>query len=217
MEMWNSIDNLRALSHGLMWASAILAIFAAIATGVRFYVDRRAGELSSQAQRVSTEIKEQSQSEREAVLTKQLEAAKREQQEASTKLSTLEQKMKRRHLSPEQSSTLASMARKACTSLPMVNVTAANSNNEAQVYATEFVKILKAAGCASDLSLPIPGLTPDVIGIHIGVRDPQNLSPGAIELSKMLSSSGIQFSISPLKPDFFPDAPFVLVIGAKQL
>ena len=215
MEMWNSIDNLRALSHGLMWASAIFAILAALSTGVRYYVDHRAGELSSQAQKASAEIKDQSQREREAALTKQLEAAKREQQEASAKLSTLEQKMKGRHLSSEQSSTLTSMARKACTSLPMVNVTAANSNNEAQVYAAEFVKIFKAAGCASDLSLPIPGLTPDVIGIHIGVRDPQNLSQGAIELSKMLSSIGIQFSISPLKPDFFSDVPFVLVIGGK--
>lgn len=213
--MWNSIDNLRALSHGLMWASVIFAIFAALATGVRFYVDSRAEELSSQAQRASAEIKEQSQRELEAALTKQVEVAKHEQQEATAKLSTLEQKVKGRHLSPEQGFALTSMARKACTSLPMVNVTAANSNNEAQIYATEFVKILKAAGCASDLSLPIPGLTPDVIGIHIGVRDPQNLSHGAIELSKILSSIGIQFSISPLKPDFFSHAPFVLIIGAK--
>ena len=48
--MWNSIDNLKVISHYLMWASAILAILAAVATGIRYYVDHRASELSSQAQ-----------------------------------------------------------------------------------------------------------------------------------------------------------------------
>ena len=204
MEMWNSIDRLKSLSHTLMWATAILAIFAALATGIRYYVDRRASELSSQVQR-----------EREAESKLQVEVAQREQQEARDKLSKIEQNVKGRHLSSDQSVELTAMARKACHLLPMVNVTAANSNHEAQVYATDFVKALKAAGCASDLALPIPGLTPDVIGIHIGVRDTKNISPAGIELSKMLSGIGVQFGISPIKPDFFPEAQFVLVIGAK--
>ncbi|MCX7044278.1 MAG: hypothetical protein NTX50_02170 [Candidatus Sumerlaeota bacterium] len=136
--------------------------------------------------------------------------------QAEAELNMQLEKFKTRHLTSEQNTTLETMARKACTLLPTVIVTAANSNNEAQVYALEFVKLLKAAGCVSDLVLPIPSLMPDVVGIHIGVRDPQNLPPGAIELSKILSSSGIQFSITPIKPDFFPDAPFVLVVGAKE-
>jgi hypothetical protein len=215
MEMWNSIESLRSLSHSLMWATAIFAVFAAVTTGVRYYVDRRAGELSSYAQKVDTEQKEQSQREREAALKLQVEAAQREQQEAREKLSKLEQNVKGRHLTAEQSASLTAMAKHACHSFPMVNVTAANSNHEAQLYATEFVKALKGAGCAADLALPIPGLTPDVVGIHIGVRDPKNIATGANELSKILSGIGINFSISPIKPDFFPEASFVLIVGAK--
>ncbi|HEV2054974.1 MAG TPA: hypothetical protein VGV06_07365 [Methylomirabilota bacterium] len=204
MEMWNSIDSLKSLSHTLLWATIIFAIFVPLATGIRYYVDRRASELSSKVQL-----------EREAELKLQLDAAQREQQEAREKLSKIEQNVKGRHLSSEQSAALTVMARKSCHSLPMVHVTAANSNHEAQVYATDFVKALKAAGCASDLALPIPGLTPDVIGVHIGVRDTKNISPAAIELSKILSGIGVQFGTSPIKPDFFPEAQFVLVIGGK--
>ncbi len=65
------------------------------------------------------------------------------------------------------------------------------------------------------MSLPIPGLTPDVIGIHIGVRDPRNVPSEAIELSKILTEIGVEYSVSPIKPDFFPGVSFVLVIGAK--
>jgi hypothetical protein len=215
MEMWNSIESLRSLSHSLMWGAVIFAVLAAVTTGVRYYVDRRAGELSSHALRVDAERKEQSQREREAALQLQVEAAQREQHEASEKLTKMEHNVKGRHLTSEQSATLTAMAKQVCHSLSMVNVTAANSNHEAQMYATEFVKVLKGAGCVADLALPIPGLTPDVVGIHIGVRDPKNLAPGAVELSKMLRGIGIKFFVTQIKPDFFPDVPFVLVVGAK--
>lgn len=204
MEMWNSIDNLKSASHALMWATAIFAILAASATGIRYYVDRRASELSSQVRR-----------EHEVELKMQVDVAQREQQEARDKLSKIEQTVKGRHLSSEQMAVLTVIARKSCHLLSIVNVTAANSNHEAQVYATDFVKALKAAGCKADLALPIPGLTPDVMGIHIGVRDTKSISSAAIELSKMLNTIGVQFGFSPIKPDFFPDSQFVLVIGAK--
>lgn len=213
--MWSSIESLKSLSHSLMWGAVLFAILAAVSTGVRYYVDRRAGELSSHAQRVDAEQKEQLQREREAALKLQVEAAQREQREASEKLSKIEQNVKGRHLTAEQSTTLVAMAKQVCRSLPMVSVTASNSNHEAQMYATEFVKALKAGGCAADLALPIPGLTPDVMGIHIGVRDVQNPVPGAVELSKMLNSIGIKYFVSPIKPDFFPEVSFVLVVGAK--
>ncbi len=202
--MWNSVENLRSLSNTLMWAAVIFAILAAVATGVRYYVDRHTGELSSQAQQ-----------ERESTLKLQVETARREQQEAREKLLKIEQNVKGRHLTSDQSAALAAMARQVCHSLPTVNVTAANSNHEAQVYGTDFVKALKSGGCTADLALPLPGLTPDVIGIHIGVRDTKNIPLGAIELSKMLTGIGIKFFVTPIKPDFFPEVSFVLVIGAK--
>ena len=37
----------------------------------------------------------------------------------------------------------------------------------------------------------------------------------AVELSKMLNSIGIKFFVSSVKPDFFPDVSFVLIVGAK--
>lgn len=215
MEMWNNIESLRSLSHSLMWGAVIFAVLAAVSTGVRYYVDSRTGELSSIAQRIKAEKTEQSQREREASLKLQVEAAQLEQRDAREKLAKIEQNVKGRHLTSEQGATLAAMAKQVCHSLPMVNVAAANSNHEAQVYATDFVKALKGAGCLAELALPIPGLTPDVAGIHIGVRDPKNPASGAVELSKMLSAMGIKFLVSQIKPDFFPDVSFVLVVGAK--
>ncbi len=202
--MWSSVESLRSLSNVLMWSAVIFAILAAVATGARYHVDLRASELSSHAQQ-----------EREASLKLQVAAAQSDQREAREKLAKIEQTVKGRHLTSKQSAELAAMALKVCNSLHKVNVTAANSNHEAQIYGTEFVKAFKSGGCVADLSLPIPGLTPDVVGIHIGVRDPQNIPSGAIELSKMLTGIGVMFSVSPIKPDFFPDVSFVLVIGAK--
>lgn len=199
-----NVESLRSFSHTLLWATVAFAILAAVATGVRYYIDRRAGELSSLAQ-----------SERETELKIQVEVAQQEQKEAREKLSKVEQSVMGRHLTAEQSATLAAMARQGCHSLSAVTITAANSNYEAQVYGTEFVKALKGAGCAAELSLPIPGLTPDVVGIHIGVRDLRNVPSAAIELSKILTEIGVEYSVSPIKPDFFSGISFVLIIGTK--
>ena len=66
-----------------------------------------------------------------------------------------------------------------------VLVTAANGNQEAQGYAMQFVKMFKAAGCESDLNLPIPGLRPDVTSVHIGIRDSKNIPEGALALVQL--------------------------------
>jgi len=99
--------------------------------------------------------------------------------------------------------------------IKQILVTAANGNQEAQSFAMQFVNVFKHAGCESDLSLPIPGLRPDVIGIHIGVRDSKNIPEGALALSRILSNAGIPFTVSQMTQDFLPEAPFVLVVGAK--
>lgn len=120
-----------------------------------------------------------------------------------------------RKLSSSTINKLTPAAQKFCKVMKKVLVTAANSNQEAQSYSMELVKLFKASGCESDLSLPIPGLRPDVIGIHIGVRNRRNIPEGAVSLSKILSNAGIQCNISQMSEDFFPEAPFVLVVGAK--
>ena len=106
--------------------------------------------------------------------------------------------------------------RDVCATLPLVNVTASNANQEAQRYAYDFVEALRGAGCRADLSLPIPGLTPDVTGVLIGVRDYSEFGPSAKALGAILSRAQVPFGFAPMKTDFFPDEKFVLVIGAKE-
>jgi hypothetical protein len=103
-----------------------------------------------------------------------------------------------------------------CATLPLVNVTASNANQEAQRYAYDFVEALRGAGCRTDLSLPIPGLTPDVTGVLIGVRDYGEFGPAAKALGVILSRAQVPFGFAPMKADFFAGQKFVLVIGAKE-
>jgi hypothetical protein len=121
-----------------------------------------------------------------------------------------------RRLTPPQIGAIKSSAQGICKILPLINITASIGNQEAQRYATDFVGALRGAGCNADLALPIPGLTPDITGIHIGVRNYQNIGAAAKSLGEVLSSAGLYFSFAPLKPDFFPDEEFVLIIGAKE-
>ena len=83
-------------------------------------------------------------------------------------------------------------------------------------YALDFVNALKGGGCKSDLSLPIPGLTPDVTGVLIGVRNMNSIDPLAQALKRVLSDAGVRASTAPMKPDFFPDEKFVLVFAARE-
>jgi hypothetical protein len=142
--MWNSIDSLRALSHALMWASAILAVLVALATGVRYYVDRRAGELSSQAQRAEVEIKERAQQQREEDLRAQVEAAQQEQQEATNKLLKIEEKVKGRLLTNDQRSVFINQL--AAAQKGPITIAYGSSDGETVSFVEEIRTLLKAAG-----------------------------------------------------------------------
>jgi hypothetical protein len=187
-----------------MWATAAFGVLAALSTGVRYYIDRRVGELSSTAQR-----------EREQNLKRQVEAAEQNQADANAKLAQIEKNVKGRHLTAAQSNAISEIAKTARHNLTGVVVTAANSNNEAQVYATEFVAALKAGGCNADLALPIPGLRPEVAGVHVAVHDLSNIPPEATELITILSGANVEFSRAKSEPNFFPELPMVLVVGSQ--
>jgi hypothetical protein len=120
-----------------------------------------------------------------------------------------------RRLAPWQAANMAVAARELCPRIRRIPVTAANSNQEAQAYALDFVRLFKDAGCASDLQLPIPGVTPDVQGVRIGVRDLANIPAEVGLIDKIFLFGGVKYQINPLSPDFFPTEPFVLLIGAK--
>lgn len=121
-----------------------------------------------------------------------------------------------RQLTSQQIRSMKSSAQALCSTLPRIDVTASNANQEAQRYALGFVNVLKSGGCGADLALPIPGLTPDVIGVYVGVRDMRNLGPTAEALKQMSSGARIPYLVAPMKPDFFPDKQTVLVIGASE-
>lgn len=215
IEAWNNPASLKTLSHYLMWGTAVFAILAALLTGARYYIDRRANELLGAAQRHDVAEREAHQRERESELRAALEVARVEQAAAKEDLALLEKHARGRGISSEQTARLAGVVRPRCSVLGKVCVTASNSNAEAQAYAYQFVNALRSASCAADLDLPIPGLPADVSGIHLGVRSQQAPSVGAQVLAEALSAAGIAFSTSPIKPDFFPDAQFVLVVGAQ--
>lgn len=120
-----------------------------------------------------------------------------------------------RALSSKEISKLTPAVQEFCKAKKSIIITAANGNQEAQSYAMELVKLFKMSGCESDLSLPIPGLKPDVTGIHIGVRNKRNIPEGATSLSKILSNASIQCNISQMSESFFPQASYIVIVGAK--
>lgn len=127
----------------------------------------------------------------------------------------LEARMAPRRLSAGATAAMSAKARELCPRIGNIPVTAAGGNNEAQTYATDFVTIFRGAGCASDLALPIPGLRPEVEGVHIGVRDIANIPPEARLLGEILTAGGVAYSIGPLTPEFFAGERLVLIVGAK--
>jgi hypothetical protein len=127
-----------------------------------------------------------------------------------------------RHLTAKQINDLKTAARRACGD-DKYEVTAANSDREAQIYAMDFVNSLKKANCSSELALPIPGLLPTVTGIHIGIRpapvtldELKSNNPNAYFLSNALGKIGIHPEFSPLDSNFFAASKFVLVIGGED-
>jgi hypothetical protein len=142
MGVWDSIQSLRSLSHGLMWATALLAMAAAGATWFRYYVDRRIGELSGAQQ------------------AKRDEEARARQDRAEQELAQVRLRASPRHLDREK-------FRQEVTGGPVgaIRILASTLDQEAKAYAAEFAEVLREAGWEVDFperQIPInapPGLT----------------------------------------------------------
>jgi hypothetical protein len=95
MDLWDNIQALRSLSHGLMWGAIIVPILAAAiasgAVGFRYYDDRRIGELSSAAQTV-----------RETKLQAAIDSARQRQEAAEAEVVKLQAKAAPRLLNEPQ-------------------------------------------------------------------------------------------------------------------
>lgn len=79
----------------------------------------------------------------------------------------------------------------------------------------DIVYALRKGGCTADLALLIPGLRPDVVGVHIGIRGEQS-PPRSYYLARILYSADVQFTYAQMEKDFFPSDDFVLVIGSAN-
>ena len=157
----------------------------------------------------------ESQLSRANLLTAQQATNLRQAEQTISRQNVEIQTLKPRHIYPEEAAKMTAIARQLCPRIKKLPVTAANANQEAQAYALSFVNILKDAGCTSDLILPIPGLTPDVQGVKVGVRNWAAIPAEVGLIGEIFLAGGIQYQVNPLTPDFFPNELFVLIIGAK--
>lgn len=130
--MWSNIEGLRGLSHLLMLIALSAAIVAAIATGARFYVDRRVSELSGQAQR---EAEQKRRNEFEAKL---------EQERAARKAAEAKAKQARGITSEQRIELLACL--KAQSKEGGVFVRPAEFDAEATAYGKQVEQLLREAG-----------------------------------------------------------------------
>jgi hypothetical protein len=198
MNSWNNTDSLRQLSLFLTLATVILAVLAAAATGLRYFVDRRVSALSAQA----TQAK--------------LVQAEQGQKAALSKLEELAHRVQTRHLTSAQIDTIAKAVRTNAHEFSRaIHVTAAISNHEAQTFGHQIVGAFQRGGIVAELSLPIPGLTSDVTGLHVGVKNQADPPKAAKLLSQIFREAGLESRITLTKPDFFQGEPFVIVVGAK--
>ena len=181
--MWNFVDNLSqdGLDSWYRWLTILaigLPIFGAVAGGIcgwgAFAVSNRMSDLQT--------------------------AALRHAQDTAAEARALAMP---RRLSPETAGRMLAVARQFCPQIIRVPVTAANGNQEAQAYASDFVKVFKDAGCDSDLQLPIPGLAPDVQGVRIGVRNLTDIPAEVGLINQILLAGEIRYEVNPLTPDFF--------------
>jgi hypothetical protein len=189
LKMWNSIETLRGVSHGLMWASATLAIAAALATGLKFYVDRRVGELSAAARASQDEIKEQIQREREAAVRSELEETKSRLQDSAAKLAGLETKSQPRSISATQRERLVD-GLKTC-SAKVVLLTAPLGDPEAIAFAQNLEAVFVAAGWKSDgvSQAVFPGVP---TGLIVRVPSKDHIHPCAAQVQYAFASIGIE-------------------------
>lgn len=201
MKMWDNSEALRGLSHGLMWASATLAVLAAVATGVRYYVDRRVGELSAAARLVEQKSRDLAEAGREAKLQEELRAADLRLQESERLARSAEQTADElrkgaapRRLSPSQGEAiLAAIKQYAGQSCTVVFV---NGAPDAEGFARDFADILEQAAWKRSGDVDSNNFSKDPIGVQVTLNIAymeKRLAPpaGATALAAVLVEVGL--------------------------
>ena len=177
----SSPESLTRIEWGLYIFAALLAVFAALLGLAARYVGQHKAQII---------LKEQN--------AKNIDI-KNLAEEAKNKVSEIEAKQKPRRLSEMQKTIIIKHLEKY--KYTKIKITTVMSNVESINYAEDFVSIFKKIGWQVEFDH-----TYDlkVIGIEIFVHDINNISPGAIELVKLLKELGIQ-SKNIIDPDAPPD------------
>lgn len=188
-DMWSDMESLRSLSHGLMWATALCGVLAAMATGIRYYVDRRVSELASAKRAVEIEQKDAAQRDREAQLQAKVDAAEIAQKEADLKLSKVEAGAAPRNLDAGQRQRFIE-AISACQNKRVFLLTAPMGVPEPMAFAQLIESLFKAAGWTSHgISQAVFSGAP--YGIILRVASKENLHPCVSIVQKAFSDIGI--------------------------
>ena len=181
---WNSIDSLRHLSLALMWAAALLAVAAAGATWLRYYVDRRVSELSSEEGRRRQEAADRDLQN----LRAEEEESRRRHELAEQELAALRLKSAPRSLSSDGRQAMSAFL----TTKPKGSVVIKASVNaaDARAYADEIGAVLTAAGWTVriDNAIFAGGNT---VGVWITVKDPKKAPSAVGLLQNALKAAGI--------------------------
>jgi len=198
-----------------MWAAAMLAILAAGSTWLRYHVDRRVSELSSQAQGAREE------------------EGRRRQEAAELKLQALrdrEEESRKRHELAEQElsslrakavpRTLPSEGRQAMSAFLLrhpkgsVVIKASVSAPDARGYADQIAAVLEAAGWTVKVDNALFA-GPDAAGLWITVRDPEKSPSGAGVLQEALKAAGLEARGQHDATMGTPDDEFWLCVGNR--
>jgi len=211
VSLWNSIESLRSLSAGLMWAAALLAVAAAGTTWFRYYVDQRVGELSAQAQGLRDEESRRRQDVAETAL-QTLHAREEEgrirQEVAEQELTNLRARVGSRHV--KDRSALVEALRRVPGGA--VKVLASTLDPEAKAYAEELVALLEAKWSVEFPDRTIPVNAPP--GVSIVVSAFGEPPPHAGPLQHALRSMGVD--VKGLADTEAQLGTVTLIVGQKQ-
>lgn len=204
-----------------MLATVFFAILAAVTTGIRYYIDRRISDLSSQAQKIDADVKDKAQIEREQALKQKLEESLHKQQELSSKVSKAEEKAKGRHLSDQQREMLVSILKGLPHSpTPKVVFDSVVGSPEAKKYGGQLTKALSdSIGVHIDEPLGLSTCL-ECIGVWVAVNE--NATEETHKYGKAISEAfnragviGAKFATDPRNGQGTPTTVKVIV-GPKE-
>ena len=186
--MWNSIEALRTLSHALIWAAGLLAILAAMATGLRYYVDRRVSDLATAARVMEEQQRDTRQAEREVELRGQLRATELKLQDSTKKVTALEEQARPRALTDSQRNQLVVFLRDKPKGRVVIKASA--TAPDARGYAEEVRDVLAQEGWTVRIDNAIFA-GPNSGGVWITDKDPNKAPTTAGLLQNALKAVGI--------------------------